>query len=120
MPKGVKINQHAAPATARCDFCGAPFPPQVWNCRTCVRCAVRGAPDQSKPDYEAKLRLWQMGHSTERERREAHARKASLKQPAKPGREVAPSPGSGDLFSPDKATGPSGMGLLRASARGEL
>ena len=118
MPKGVKVNQHAAPATARCDFCGAPFPPQVWNCRTCVRCAVRGAPDQSKPDYDAKLRLWQMGHSTERERREARVGKASLKQPANPGSNPAPSPGSVDLFSPQIKPGASGTGLLRAGARG--
>jgi len=36
------------PDAVRCDFCGRPFTPQEWNCRTCVKCAVAGAPDQSK------------------------------------------------------------------------
>lgn len=34
--------------STRCDFCGRGFTTQVWNQRTCVACAVAGAPDQSQ------------------------------------------------------------------------
>ncbi len=36
-----------APARVGCDFCGLRFPPPRTHCRTCHRCAVAGAPDQS-------------------------------------------------------------------------
>lgn len=37
-----------------CDFCGGLFAPPRWNCRTCQRCAARGAPD---PVRDAPARL---------------------------------------------------------------
>ncbi len=41
--------------TAHCDFCSRPFTPVAFNQRTCVACEAAGAPDQSKPGYEAAL-----------------------------------------------------------------
>jgi len=38
---------HSSRTIARFDFCGALLSCPRWNCRTCPRCAVRGAPDQS-------------------------------------------------------------------------
>jgi hypothetical protein len=74
MPKGTKLKRSTPPQQARCDFCGQLFAPPLWNCRTCVRCAVAGAPDQSKPGYAAKLRVWQIEHGAERRRLEAAAK----------------------------------------------
>ena len=57
----------ALPAAAPCDFCGRRFSPVPrWNCRTCVACAAKGAPDQSVDEwgkhadgpYWVKLREW--------------------------------------------------------------
>jgi hypothetical protein len=36
------------PERARCDFCGLVFKPFHCVQRTCVACAAKGAPDQSK------------------------------------------------------------------------
>ena len=76
MPKGRKARDFEPPAVAHCDFCGRPFGPVKWNQRTCVACAVRGAPDQSKGkwgDYERDLAAYQLAQGSERGLRRAKA-----------------------------------------------
>ena len=47
-----------APGLARCDFCGRAFKPFSWDCRTCVKCAAAGWPDQAGPNYEDRLKAF--------------------------------------------------------------
>ncbi len=69
MPKGFKVNAYPPPPVVHCDFCGRRFAPPLWNSRTCLACAVKGAPDQSKldwPVYSRQLAGYQLSQGTER------------------------------------------------------
>jgi len=60
-----------------CDFCTRPFSAQKWNCRTCISCAVSGAPDQSKDDwvtYMAKLRAYRLEMARKKDKKSLGAR----------------------------------------------
>ena len=68
MPKGQKLRNPEPPSQAHCDFCGRTFHPVKWDQRTCVACAVKGAPDQSAMPWSEYFRRL-MAYMRERGRR---------------------------------------------------